>query len=84
MIKKLNNHPHAQCHVEIEPDRIVFVSYTTPVIIVKNYGGQNFFECTGTYSQTTRKQIGYFLKEYFPYLNYYDMKAIVGMGEVGI
>ena len=29
-----------------------------------------------------RKQIGYFLKEYAPDLCYYDMKKIVGEGEV--
>lgn len=39
-------------------------------------------ECTGTYSQTTRKQIGWFLKEYMPHLNYFDMKSIVGKGMV--
>jgi hypothetical protein len=41
-----------------------------------------FLECTGTYSRTTAKQIGYFLKEYFGDLNYYDMKAIAGQEEV--
>ena len=41
-----------------------------------------FLECTGTYSQTTRKQIGYFLKEYFGDLDYYDMKNIAGEQDV--
>ena len=30
---------------------------------------------SGLYSATTRKQIGYFLKEYVPQLNYYDIKC---------
>lgn len=82
MTIKLKNHPHSQCHVEIDNDRIIFVSYSTAVIFIIMRGGQRFIECTGTYSQTTRKQIGYFLKEYAPDLNYYNMKSIVGKGEI--
>ena len=33
-----------------------------------------FVTCTGTYSQTTRRQISWFLREFFPTLTYYDMK----------
>ena len=79
---KLKNHPYSQCHVEVEGDKTVFVSYATAVIFIIKRGTKRFVECTGTYSRTTIKQIGYFLKEYAPDLNYYDMKAIVGMGEV--
>ena len=82
MKKKLTNHPYAQCHVEIDGDTIIFVSYSIAVIFIINRGGQRFVECTGTYSATTRKQIGYFLKEYAPDLCYYDMKKIVGEDEV--
>lgn len=87
-IKKLNDHKHAQCHVQYDnsKDFYVFWSYNTPVITVKIYGdnepGLRGFTCFGTYSPTTRKQIGYFLKEYFPDITYQDMKSIVGMGEV--
>ena len=84
MKKNLTNHPYAQCHVEIDGDTICFVSYSTAVIFIINRGGQRFVECTGTYSATTRKQIGYFLKEYAPDLCYYDMKKIVGEGEVAM
>ena len=80
--KKLENHKYAQCHVLIENDIITFVSYNTAVIVITNIGGLRHIACTGTYSATTRKQIGYFLKEYAPDLCYYDMKNIVGAGLV--
>lgn len=82
MKRNLVNHPYSNCHVEIENDRIVFVSYTTAVIFITHRNGRRFVECTGTYSATTRKQIGYFLREYAPDLCYYDMKRIAGEGEV--
>ena len=84
MKRNLENHPYSNCHVEIENDRIVFVSYTTAVIFITHRDGQRFVECTGTYSATTRKQIGYFLREYAPDLCYYDMKRIAGEGEVAM
>ena len=83
--KKLTSHPYCQCYVELTPDRtaVRFISYTTLVIEVNiNADGTREFECMGTFSQTTRKQIGYFLKEYFPDVNYYNMKDIVGCGKV--
>lgn len=80
--KNLKDHKYCQCHVEIEENRIVFVSYTTAVIFIIYRDGKRFIECTGTYSATTRKQIGYFCREYLPEYCYYDMKKIVGEGEV--
>ena len=81
MTKKLQYAPYARCHVSLENDRVVFVSYTTPVIIMdKDENGCRRIECTGTYSQITRKQIGRFLKEYAPDLCYADMKEIAGKG----
>lgn len=82
MKKRLENHKYAQCYVLTEGDCITFVSYSTAVIFITNRNGRRFVECTGTYSATTRKQIGYFLKEYAPDLHYYDMKNIVGKGEI--
>jgi len=78
--KRLRDHKYCQCHVIATKnfDDIVFYSYNTPVIFIKKKFGKRFIKCTGTYSQTTRKQIGYFLKEYAPDLCYYDMKNIVG------
>lgn len=82
IIKKLRDHKSSQCHVLISEDgkEINFVSYTTTVIIItRGEDGKRHIECTGTYSPTTRKQIGWFLKEYAPDLNYFDMKRIAGL-----
>jgi len=82
MKKRLENHKYAQCYVLTEGNRITFVSYSTAVIFITYRDGVRYVECTGTYSATTRKQIGYFLKEYAPDLCYYDMKRIAGEGEI--
>jgi hypothetical protein len=79
----LKDHASAQCHIRIDDSgEINFISYYTRVITMAYKDGQRMIECTGTYSRTTAKQIGWFLKEYAPDLNYYDMKEIVGKGMV--
>ena len=71
---KLSNHPYAQCSVrELINGSVVFTSYNTDVIYIDKDG---WLWVTGLYSMTTRKQIGYFLKEYVPQLNYYDIKRL--------
>lgn len=78
---KLKNHPYCKCYVLKDDDIIKLVSYITEVIIaVRNPKNKNewFLKCTGTYSQTTRKQVSWFLREYFPKINYFDMKEIAG------
>lgn len=75
----LKDHSSAQCGVIIHTDSIDFMSYSTRVITIRNDG---MVECTGTYSPTTRKQIGWFLKEYAPNLSYYDMKEIANTGRM--
>ena len=78
---KLKDHPYCNCYVLKDNDKITLVSYITEVIIaVRNPKNKNewFLKCTGTYSQTTRKQISWFLREYFPKINYYDVKEIAG------
>ena len=85
MIKiNLRNHPYSQCHVRIDEKTqdIDFVSYPTRVISIRFENGVRKVECTGTYSRTTIKQIGWFLREYAPDLSYYAMKAIAGQGFV--
>jgi hypothetical protein len=81
--RKLTNHKHSQCHVEIEDNGTInFISYTTLVIRAVPFEGYGYIlYCTGTYSQSTRRQIGWFLKEYFGDISYYDMKRISGSGE---
>lgn len=78
---KLKIHPYCNCYVLKDNNKITLVSYITEVIIaVRNPKNKNewFLKCTGTYSQTTRKQITWFLREYFPKINYYDVKEIAG------
>ena len=71
---KLKNHPYAQCSVrELIDGSVVFTSYNTDVIYIDKDG---WLSVSGLYSATTRKQIGYFLKEYVPQLNYYDIKSL--------
>lgn len=72
--KALKFAPYAQCGVNFVNGATVFMSYVTPVIIIND----NVLHCTGTYSRTTIKQIGCFLKEYAPALDYYSVKAIAG------
>ena len=82
--KKLANHPSCQCKVKIfDNGTIQFISYSTLVIEANPVEGNEYeLYCSGTYSQTTRKQIGYFLKEYFWNVDYYDMKKIAETGEL--
>ena len=78
---KLKNHPYCNCYILKDDDIIKLVSYITEVIIaVRNPKNKNewFLKCTGTYSQSTRKQISWFLREYFPKINYFDIKEIAG------
>lgn len=61
IIKKLSEMPYAQAHVEIdEHDNVYLFSYVTLVCAIEN----NWLSCTGTYSQTTRRHIGAFMREY--------------------
>ena len=83
----LRDHQYAQCKAIVDDvaKTIDFVSYVTRVISVRfNAEGKREIECTGTYSQTTRKQIGWFLREYVPGVTYQQVKAIVGQGFVAL
>ena len=71
---KLKNHPYAQCAVQVYLDgSVVFTSYSTDVIYIDEDG---WLYVTGLYSATTRKQIGWFLKEYVPALSYQHIKIL--------
>ena len=71
--RALREMPYAQCGVNIRADGTVdFISYTTRVITITPDG---WMSCTGTYSPTTRKQIGRFLREYAPLLTYQHAKT---------
>src|SRR5574344_1363003 len=69
----LKKHKSAQCHIDLfDNGDIRFISYTTTVIYYCKHLDRLY--CTGTYSQTTRKQIGWFLREYFPCVSYQNMR----------
>lgn len=61
VIRKIKGHEYANCIVKIYDDEIVLKSYETDVIIVAD----NWLYITGLYSATTRKHIGWFMREYY-------------------
>ena len=83
-IRKLNGHNSAQATVYENGNQVDLISYITRVITVKHENGKRMIECTGLYSRTTIKHIGWFCREYLPDLTYYDIKNIVGKGFVAI
>lgn len=78
--KNLKNMPYAQAKVKEDENYIILISYATNVIIFDKKMSE--ITCTGTYSQSTRKHIGAFLKEYFPSLSYQDMKQLHAKSEI--
>ena len=77
--KKLKDHPAAQCYVRLyDNGDICLRSYRTDVVYYRHGSGKVY--CTGTYSPTTRKQIGWFLREYIPQMSYQDCKKMVAEG----
>lgn len=77
VVRKLINHPGAKCHIFCsDTDRIAplqFYSYSTLVIHVDDDG---WLTVRGLYSSTTRRQISWFLNEFYPFLSYYDVKRL--------
>lgn len=72
MIKKLTDHKYSKCHVEIDGmGGIHFISYATEVVTISPAG---WLTCNGLYSQTTRKQLGWFMGEYCRPLSFHDAK----------
>ena len=79
-IKKLTAMPYAQAHIEIDDNGNIFLySYVTLVAWVDSDG---WCGCTGTYSQTTRKHISAFAKEYAAPFDYYSFKKAYEGGYV--
>ena len=61
-ICKLKSMPYAQAKVfHFDDDTIALISYRTTVITIDHDG---CLTCTGTYSRTTIRHIGAFMKEY--------------------
>ena len=85
---KLDSHQYAKCRVSVYRKEgrvygVSLLSYSTDVcgIYFDEIEGAWLVYCTGTYSQTTRKQIGWFARELrYAYasceIDYYDFKTI--------
>lgn len=56
----LKTMPYAQATIISTEDTLILRSYQTDVIIISD----GWMTCTGTYSQTTRKHISAFMKEF--------------------
>lgn len=80
MMYKLRDHKYSQCHVRFYSNASFdFISYNTIVISGEHIQGSDYkLTCSGLYSATTRRQISWFLREYFPNVSYYDIKKIAG------
>ena len=80
MIKRLEGHKQAQAHVMVNEYEMgyVLVSYKTWIVEALRYEGGYKIRCSGLYSRTTIKHIGWFLRDYFPKLSCYDIKKIAG------
>ena len=78
MIRSLKLMPYAKAQTrdysDIGESLRILQSYSTDVIIVE----KGKLECSGLYSMTTRKHISAFLREYYPNISFYDVKAIAG------
>jgi len=60
--KKFDGHTKANAYVRIyDDDNMVLFSYDVPVILLETNG---WLQCSGLYSMTTRKHIGWFMKNY--------------------
>lgn len=80
MVKSLREMPYAQAKVrnyaDIGKDFIVLQSYETDVIYIEN----DWLECTGLYSMTTRKHISAFMREYGNGFTFKDVKKALEGG----
>ena len=77
-ITNLKSMPYAQAKIVANETTICLVSYTTTVIGIDLVEGWVY--CYGTYSQTTRKHISAFCKEFGKGFDYYLMKRIYAEG----
>ena len=69
--KTLPGHEYAQAHVIIDENGVSLISYRTLVCTIDADG---WLTCTGLYSRTTIKHIGWFMRAYGHGLSYYDAK----------
>lgn len=72
-MKKFDDHKYAQAWIDDtrSDGATLLISYRTVVIVVTPDG---WLHCTGTYSATTRRHIGWFMRLYG--LSYHTAKAL--------
>lgn len=63
MIIKFTDHKYAQAHMEPIPGGLALYSYTTRVAELKD----GWLHINGLYSMTTRRHIGWFMRELGPF-----------------
>ena len=76
---RLDRMPYASAGIVRRADGVHLISYQTLVVSIDPEG---WMSCTGTYSQTTRKHIGAFLREVAPSMSYQDAKRCYENDEV--
>lgn len=80
---RLKYSPHGQCGVRKTDSRISLISYESTLINVDFdeiegvlYGKFSTGDAAIDYSATSIKHVIYFLREYFPFMSYHDLKNI--------
>jgi len=70
--ERLKGHEQANCYILRSDNRIQLISYSTKVLDYDVI--EKTVYCTGLYSMTTRRQIGWYMSQFIPHLNYHDIK----------
>ena len=74
-LERLKGHEHAQAHIIRSNNKIELWSYRTMILEYNTI--EKTIHCTGLYSSTTRRHIGWFMDQFFNNkYNYYDIKYI--------
>lgn len=75
-LERLKNHKYANAHIRRYSDGIIQLwSYST-MVLEYNIRDKTIF-CSGLYSMTTRRHIGWFMNQFFNNkYNYHDTKYI--------
>lgn len=74
-LERLDGHKQANAHIIRENNNIILVSYSTAILWYDTM--ENTVYCSGLYSMTTRKHIGWFMNQFFNNkYNYHDIKYI--------
>lgn len=72
MLERLKNHQYAKAEIIREGPTIILRSYTTNVLYYNVMDGT--IECTGLYSNSTRRHISWFMSQFIDDFNYHDIK----------